>query len=505
MELLNAVISWLMKKRIHQIELFLKYPHDVQREWLKKLLHSARDTEWGQKYEFKSITSPELFRQRLPIVDYDDLKPSIDRLKQGEQNILWPTEIRWFAKSSGTTADKSKFIPVTEEALEECHFKGGKDLLSIYCNNHPETNLFSGKAIGMGGTHQIIEGSSESIYYQGDLSAILMQNLPFWVEFLRTPNLSIALMDEWESKIEKMARATMQHDVTSISGVPSWTLLLVRRVLEITGKDHLLEVWPNFELFIHGGVSFKPYQQQFKELFPSSSMNYLETYTASEGFFAIQDRDGAEDMLLMLDYGIYYEFILVKDLASEFPEVISLEDVKLNTNYALVITTNAGLWRYMIGDTVKFTSLNPYRIKITGRTRSYINVFGEELIVDNAEKALSIACKRCSCNIIDYTAAPVFIEKNRRGAHEWLIEFESPPEDMAFFTEIFDNALKSLNSDYEAKRYHNMILDEPIIRVVPPNTFYNWLKSKGKLGGQHKIPRLYNDRKYVDEILQMIS
>ncbi len=505
MELLNAVISWLMKKRIHQIELFMKYPHDVQREWLKKLLHSARDTEWGQKYEFKSITSPELFRQRLPVQDYEELKPSIDRLKQGEQNILWPTEIKWFAKSSGTTADKSKFIPVTEEALEECHFKGGKDLLSIYCNNHPETNLFSGKAIGMGGTHQIVEVSSESIYYQGDLSAILMQNLPFWVEFLRTPNLSIALMDEWESKIERMARATMQHDVTNISGVPSWTLLLVRRVLEITGKKHLLEVWPNFELFIHGGVSFKPYQEQFKELFPSSSMHYLETYTASEGFFAIQDRDDVEDMLLMLDYGIYYEFILVKELATELPEAISLEDVKLNTNYAIVITTNAGLWRYMIGDTVKFTSLNPYRIKITGRTRSYINVFGEELIVDNAEKALSIASKRCHCNIIDYTAAPVFIEKNRRGAHEWLIEFESPPKEMAFFTEIFDNALKSLNSDYEAKRYHNMILGEPIIRVVPHNTFYNWLKSKGKLGGQHKVPRLYNERKYVDEILQMIS
>ncbi|MFC2102473.1 GH3 auxin-responsive promoter family protein [Bacteroidota bacterium] len=505
MELLNAVISWLMKKRIHQIELFLKYPHDVQREWLKKLLHSARDTEWGQKYEFKSITSPEIFRQRLPVLDYEELKPSIDRLKKGEQNVLWPTEIKWFAKSSGTTADKSKFIPVTEEALEECHFKGGKDLLSIYCNNRPETNLFSGKAIGMGGTHQIVEVSSESIYYQGDLSAILMQNLPFWVEFLRTPNLSIALMDEWESKIEKMARATIQHDVTNISGVPSWTLLLVRRVLEITGKKHLLEVWPNFELFIHGGVSFHPYKEQFRKLFPSSQMHYLETYTASEGFFAIQDRDGADDMLLMLDYGIYYEFIPVGDLSSEFPETISLEDVRLNTNYAIVITTNAGLWRYLIGDTVQFTSTNPYRIKITGRTKSYINAFGEELIVDNAEKALSIACKRCQCNIIDYTAAPVYIEENIRGAHEWLIEFDTPPKEMAFFTEIFDNALKSLNSDYEAKRYHNMILGEPIIRVVPQNTFYNWLKSKGKLGGQHKVPRLYNDRKYVDEILQMIS
>ncbi|NQV01736.1 MAG: GH3 auxin-responsive promoter family protein [Bacteroidia bacterium] len=505
MEILNAVISWLMKKRIHQIELFLKYPHDVQREWLKKLLHTARDTELGQTYEFKSIQSPEVFRERLPILDYEELKPSIDRLKQGEQNILWPTEIKWFAKSSGTTADKSKFIPVSEEALEECHFKGGKDLLSIYCNNHPDTNLFSGKAIGMGGTHQIVEVSSESIYYQGDLSAILMQNLPFWVEFLRTPNLSIALMDEWESKIEKMARATIQHNVTNISGVPSWTLLLVRRVLEITGKRHLLEVWPNFELFIHGGVSFRPYREQFRQLFPSQGMHYLETYTASEGFFAIQDRNDADDMLLMLDYGIYYEFIPVDELSSESPQAISLDEVRLQTNYAIVITTNAGLWRYMIGDTVQFTSISPYRIKITGRTRSYINAFGEELIVDNADKALSIACSRCQCNIIDYTAAPVYLEENKRGAHEWLIEFDTPPEEMAFFTEIFDNALKSLNSDYEAKRYHNMMLGEPIIRVVPHNTFYNWLKSKGKLGGQHKVPRLFNDRKYVDEILQMIS
>lgn len=505
MEFLNVVISWLMKKRIHQIGLFLKYPHDVQSEWLKKLLYAARDTEWGQTFDFKSITSVEVFRDRLPIMDYDGLKPSIERLKRGEQNILWPTEIKWFAKSSGTTTDKSKFIPVSEEALEECHYKGGKDLLSIYCNNHPGTNLFSGKAIGMGGTHQIIEGSSESIYYQGDLSAILMQNLPFWVEFLRTPNLSIALMDEWESKIEKMAAATIQHDVTNISGVPSWTLLLARRILEITGKKNLLEVWPNFELFIHGGVSFHPYKEQFRQLFPSSGIHYLETYTASEGFFAIQDRDGAEDMLLMLDYGIYYEFVPVSDLTSEFPRAISLDQVNLQTNYAIIITTNAGLWRYLIGDTVQFTSTNPYRIKITGRTRSFINAFGEELIVDNAEKALSIACQRCRCNIIDYTAAPVYIEQNHRGAHEWLIEFDTQPESLAFFTEILDNALKSLNSDYEAKRYHNMILGEPVIRILPKNTFYNWLKSKGKLGGQHKVPRLYNDRKYVDEILQMIS
>ncbi|MFH1160210.1 MAG: GH3 auxin-responsive promoter family protein [bacterium] len=504
MELLNTVISWLMKKRIHQIELFLKYPHEVQREWLKKLLYTARGTEWGLKYNFRTIGTPEQFRERLPVQDYEEVKPYIDRLKLGDQNILWPTEIKCYAKSSGTMNEKSKFIPVSEEALEECHFKGGKDLLSIYCNNHPSTNLFGGKAIGMGGTQQMVEVNNDSIYYQGDLSAILMQNLPLWVELLRTPNLSIALMDDWEVKIEKMAQATIAQNVTNISGVPSWTLLLFRRVLEIAGKENLLDIWPNFELFIHGGVSFSPYVDQFKKLLPSGKVNYLETYNASEGFFAIQDRQHSDELLLMLDYGIYYEFIPADNISSAEYKTLTLDEVEPDVNYALVITTNAGLWRYLVGDTVMFTSVNPYRIKITGRTRSFINAFGEELIVDNADKALSIACARCMATIAEYTAAPVYLKRDQRGAHEWLIEFETPPADLAFFTEILDNALKSLNSDYEAKRYHNMLLGEPIIRPMLAGTFYRWLKSKGKLGGQNKVPRLFNDRKYVDEILKMI-
>ena len=505
MALINAVISWLMKKRIHQIELFMKYPHEVQVEWLKKLLTQARYTDWGKQYDFKSIQTPAQYRERVPLNDYETLKPFIERLRHGEQNLLWSSEIKWFAKSSGTTGDKSKFIPVSQEALEECHFKGGKDLLSIYCNNQPETQLFDGKAIAMGGSHQIMEISNESFYYQGDLSAILIQNLPAWVEFMRTPNLSIALMEEWESKIEKMARATIQHNVTNISGVPSWTLLLFKRVLEITGKSNLLEVWPGFELFIHGGVNFAPYREQFATLFPSRQVNYLETYNASEGFFGIQDRNGADDMLLMLDYGIYYEFIPVDQLDPDQSKALGLDEVEMNVNYALVISTNAGLWRYMIGDTIQFTSVNPYRIRITGRTRNFINAFGEELIVDNAEKAIAIACERCHAVITEYTAAPVYFDGNKKGAHEWLVEFEKTPEDLSFFTNILDNALKSLNSDYEAKRYHNMLLGEPIIRLMPGNTFYTWLKSKGKLGGQYKVPRLSNDRKYVEEILQMIS
>ena len=503
MALINSLLSWLMKQRIHQIELFIKYPHEVQFDWFTNLISSAKGSEFGRRYDFKSIKSREEFMNRVPVHDYDSMKPYIEKLLKGEQNILWPSEIKWFAKSSGTTSDKSKFIPVSEEALEECHFKGGKDLLSIYCNNHPETLLFDGLGLAMGGSHQVTEISNESYYNIGDLSAIIMQNLPFWVEFRRTPNLSIALMDEWESKIEKMARATIPHNVTSASGVPSWTLLLFRRVLEITGKSSLMEVWPNFELFIHGGVSFIPYREQFREILLSDKVHYLETYNASEGFFGIQDRDGFDDMLLMLDYGIYYEFIPMDQVGQENPKAVLLDEVKTDINYAIVISTNAGLWRYMIGDTITFTSLNPYRIKITGRTKNFINAFGEELIVDNAEKALAIACERCHTLIAEYTAAPVFSENNKKGAHEWLIEFEIPPADTGYFTNILDNALKSLNSDYEAKRYHDMILGEPVIRILPKGTFYTWLKSKGKLGGQNKVPRLSNDRKYVEEIMKM--
>jgi hypothetical protein len=505
MEFINTVISWLMKKRMHQIELFVKYPHEVQLEWFKKLTSAAKSTEWGLKYDFKSVNDPREFAQRVPVNDYDSLKPYIDRLRKGEQNILWPTEIKWFAKSSGTTSDKSKFIPVSQEALEECHMKGGKDLLSIYCNNNPDSRLFAGKSIAMGGSHQIMEVGTESYYYQGDLSAILIQNLPFWAEIIRTPNRTIALMDEWESKIEMMAEATIPHDVTSASGVPSWTLLLFKRILEKTGKKNILEVWPNFELYMHGGVSFNPYREQFHDLLPSGNVSYLETYNASEGFFGIQDRSGAGDMLLMLDYGIYYEFIPMDKLGTGGEEAVPLSEVEPFTNYAMVISTNAGLWRYMIGDTVMFTSVNPYRIKITGRTRNFINTFGEELIVDNAEKAISIACEKCHTHVTEYTAGPVFSTDKHKGSHEWVIEFEKEPSDLAFFTNVLDNALKSLNSDYEAKRYHDMILEEPLIKVVPRGTFYAWMKSRGRLGGQNKVPRLSNDRKYLEEILQMIA
>lgn len=503
MALLNSVLSWIMKQRIHQIELFIKYPHEVQNDCLLWLLSSAKNTEWGNKYDYKSISSPAKFKERVPVSSYDEIKPYIERLRKGEKNILWPQEIKWFAKSSGTTSDKSKFIPISEDALEECHFKGGKDLLTLYCHNNPDTQMFSGKGLALGGSHAVSEFDNDAIY--GDLSAILIQNLPFWAQFIRTPDISTALMNEWEHKLDKIAMITIKENVTSISGVPSWTLLLLKRILDITGKNNINEVWNNLEVFVHGGISFLPYIEQYKKIIPSEKMNYLETYNASEGFFGIQDRNNADDMLLMLDYGIYYEFMPVEELEKSYPLTKSLEEVELDKNYAMIISTNAGLWRYMIGDTIKFTSVDPFRFRITGRTKNFINAFGEELMVDNADKALEVACRKTGAVITDYTAAPVYFSEKNNGAHEWLIEFESEPENIEYFGEVFDNALKSVNSDYEAKRYHDMILNKPLIHIVPQGTFYNWLKKKGKLGGQHKVPRLANERKYVNDILEMIK
>jgi hypothetical protein len=502
--IINAVVSWLMKKRVHQIELFIRYPHEVQLEWFRRLINHGKPTEWGRNYEYRSIRTPEQFAERVPISTYEDLKPLIDRLRNGEQNILWPEEIKWFAKSSGTTTSKSKYIPVSNSSLEECHFRGGKDMLSLYVINYPDSEVFNGKGLVMGGSHNITEISNEN-YYDGDLSAILIQNMPFWAQFMRTPDMSIALMDEWESKIEKMARQTMQDDVRSISGVPSWMLVLLKKILELSGKENISEVWPDLEVFFHGGVSFGPYREQFKAIIPSTKMNYMETYNASEGFFGIQDQKNSNDLLLMLDYGIYYEFLPIDEFEAESPKAIPLSEVELNRNYALIITTNAGLWRYKIGDTIKFTSLNPYRIRITGRTKNFINIAGEELIIDNAEKALSIAMEKCKVTINEYTAGPLFYENSNKAAHEWVIEFKKLPEDIDFFASTLDNALKSLNSDYEAKRYHDMVLSPLVIQQAPEGSFYKWLKMKGKLGGQHKVPRLKNDREMLDELHEIIS
>lgn len=500
---LNAVLSWFIKKREHQIDLFRKYPIEVQHEVLHSLINKARDTHWGKQHNFAAIKSYADFKSAMPIQDYENIKPYVDRMVQGEQNLLWPTDIKWFAKSSGTTSDKSKFIPVSKEALEDCHYKGGKDLLSIYYNHNENANLYDGKSLVVGGSSQVNNLSEDS--YFGDLSAIIVKNLPFWVEYRRTPDISVALMGVWEEKIEKMAQLTARENVTNIAGVPSWTLVLMKKIQEITGVKDLSELWPNLQLIMHGGVSFEPYREQFKRLLPSQDISYLESYNASEGFFGIQDRIGFSDMLLMLDYGIFFEFLPMDEIGTEDPEPICLEDVEIGKNYALIISTNAGLWRYMIGDTVSFTETYPFRFKITGRTKSFINVFGEELIVNNSDQAIAIACEKTGAMITDYTAGPIFMTESRQGAHEWLIEFDREPSDFERFKVELDTALKSINSDYEAKRVGNLNLDFPVIHKVPRGSFYNWLKSKGKLGGQNKVPRLNNNRTHLDEILEFIE
>ncbi|MCC6840471.1 MAG: GH3 auxin-responsive promoter family protein [Flavobacteriales bacterium] len=498
----NALFGFLMKKRLQQIELFRDNPHEAQLEVFHKLIEAARYTEWGRLHGYGSIGSPEEFGQRVPLQDYTDVKPWVDRMRRGEQNLLWPTDIRWFAKSSGTTNAKSKFIPISREALEECHYKGGKDLLALHFAMRPNSRLYQGMSMVVGGS-SATEPLREDAY-TGDLSAIIIRNLPIWVEVRRTPVIETALMENWEEKVERMARETMREDVRSIAGVPSWTLVVLKRVLELTGKRHILEVWPDLELFMHGGVSFRPYKEQFMAIFPSDTMNYLEAYNASEGFFGITDMRGADDMLLMLDYGIFFEFIPVKDIHREQPPTKLLHQVETGQEYAVVISTNAGLWRYMPGDTVRFTSTSPYRIQVSGRTRSFINAFGEELIVDNADRAIQAACHATGAVVCDYTAGPVYMDALARGGHEWIIEFEQDPGQLELFISELDNNLRLLNSDYDAKRSTDTVLQRPLVHAVARGTFHQWLKQRGKLGGQHKVPRLCNDRIILDQLLQLI-
>jgi len=505
MEIINSILTWVMKKRIHQIELFMKYPFEVQEELFQRLVQRGRDTEYGKKYGFSDIKSADDFQKRVPVVSYEELAPYVDRLMKGEQNVLWPSEVKWFAKSSGTTNSRSKFIPVSPEALEDCHFKGGKDLISIYANNYPETKMFTGKGLTIGGSQQINQFDKNADSYYGDVSAVILKNLPLWVQFVRTPSIEIALMEEWEEKIEKMAATTAEENVTSITGVPTWTVVLLQRILEITGKKHILEVWPNLEVFFHGAVAFLPYKDLFRTLIPSDGMRYMETYNASEGFFGIQDQRNSDEMLLMLDYGIFYEFIPFDELSNENPRAYTLDHVKVGINYAMVITTNAGLWRYRIGDTVKFTSVKPFRIKISGRTKHFINAFGEEVIIENAESAITEACKQTDAVIMNFTAAPRYLGDGKKGAHEWVMEFAKEPSDKLRFMEVLDTTLRQINSDYDAKRYKNLALEQPIIHFVEEGTFYEWMKKRGKLGGQNKVPRLSNTREYLDDLLELMK
>jgi hypothetical protein len=484
--------------RLWGVENWISFPISAQRNVLQHLVTQAQYTEFGRKYKFSRLFTIKDFKERIPIHEYDDLKPYIKRMMAGEENILWNTPINWFAKSSGTTSDKSKFIPISEESLKDIHFKASKDVLTNYYKNFPDSDLLTGKSLVVGGSHQV-NSLDEDIQY-GDLSAVLMQNTPFWGHWIRTPELSIALLDEWESKIEQLASSTIHENVTSLAGVPTWTIILIKRILEISGKKTLKEVWPNLELYMHGGVSFTPYREQINNLI-GSPINYLEMYNASEGFFAAQNMPDDEGLLLFTDHGIFYEFLPIEEYGKSNSKTIGLKQVELNKNYALVITTNGGLWRYLLGDTIEFTSLHPFKIKVTGRLKHFMNAFGEEVIVDNADKAIAIASQKTNAVVKDYTAAPVYFTENNNGAHEWLIEFETQPVDLKFFTSELDKALKSLNSDYEAKRYKDIALRLPIVHSLQKNTFNKWLKRQGKLGGQHKVPRLSNERKMIEEIL----
>ncbi len=498
--IINSIASWVLKQRIHQMELFLKYPNEVQEELLMGLLQAAANTTVGKEYDFETIKSYSNFAARVPVSTYEDLEPLIEQTRRGEQNVFWNTTIKWFAKSSGTTNAKSKFIPVSYEALEDCHFKGSKDLLCLYLNNNENSQLFVGKSLRLGGSSQIYQDNNS---FFGDLSAILIENMPIWAEFSSTPSNKVSLMSQWEAKIPAIIKETMNENVTSFAGVPSWMLVLLNKVLEETGKENLLEVWPHLEVYFHGGVSFDPYKEQYKKIVPSSAFKYYEIYNASEGFFAIQDLNNSNDLLLMLDYGIFYEFIPMDSFGTENQKVIRLADVALLKNYAVVITTNSGLWRYLIGDTVRFTSLDPYRIRITGRTKHFINVFGEELMVENTDKAIAKACHLTNSEVIDYTVAPIFMIDREKGAHEWMIEFKKAPDDISNFQKVLDEALQAVNSDYEAKRYNNMTLNELKINVARKGLFYDWLKEHDKLGGQHKIPRLSNQRDYLEQLKSM--
>ncbi len=502
MKPINAIIKWYLSKRQSQIDFFIKNPIEAQQKVFQQLITAATQTEWGKKYDYASIKNHYDFKNRIPVQDYESLKPYIERMMNGEQNILWNSEIGWFAKSSGTTNDKSKFIPVSLESLDECHFKAGKDVMALYINQKNNTEIFSGKGLVMGGSHQI-NPLNEHVKY-GDVSAVMLQNMPFLGQYLKTPPLEIALMSDWEEKLEKIIATTLHENITHLVGVPTWTLVLINEILKRTGKQNLLEVWNELELYIHGGVSFTPYREQFQKLIPSVKMQYMETYNASEGFFGVQNEFDKDDMLLMLDYGIFYEFIATENIGDEQPKTISLDEVEVGKNYAMLISTNGGLWRYTIGDTVKFTSKYPFKIKITGRTKQFINVFGEELMVDNTDKALAIACSKTGSIVKDYTVAPVFISAGEKGGHEWIIEFQQAPSNIENFSAELDTALQSLNSDYEAKRFKDIALTTPTIHVVPEQTFYNWMKQRGKLGGQHKVPRLSNSRTHVEEILALL-
>jgi hypothetical protein len=497
-------LSSFMKLRLPRLKRMQHYPVETQQLWFETLIRTAAKTEWGQTHHYNQIRTPQDFARQVPVQPYEEFYPWIEKCLQGNASVLWPGKYQWFAKSSGTTNDKSKFIPVSPEAFQDNHFKAGKDLFASYFETNPYSRMANGLNLVIGGSHEVNRLNSGS--RSGDLSALLLENLPALYAHYRTPPKEISLMGEWEKKLERMAEIVIRQDIRAMTGVPTWLLVLFERLFEMKQLEdkNLLHIWPNLEVFFHGAVAFGPYREIFRKLIPGDRMQYRETYNASEGFFAFQDQKDSEDLLLLLDHGIYYEFIPMDQWGNTHANAIGIGDVQLNTNYALVISTNSGLWRYVIGDTIKFTSLSPYRIRITGRTKHFINAFGEELIVDNAEVGLQEACRQTGAMISDYTAAPVFLEGKNQGLHEWVIEFSIPPEDSDKFIQVLDEKLQQINSDYAAKRYQNMAMQMPRLHIARTGTFYQWMKDRGKLGGQNKVPRLSNTREYIETILPLL-
>jgi len=494
---INAMVKAYLDSRMDRLHQTAEKSDQFQAETLQTLLSKGRETLFGADHRFENIRDYDQFRKLVPIRSYESIFPYIERSLNGERNVLWPGSIRWFAKSSGTTNDRSKFIPVTKESLDECHYKGGRDVLTCYNAWQPEHTLFEGKSLVLSGS---LHTAADSPFQAGDISAVLLENMPWWMHYFRAPSKEIALMGNWEEKLDRLAEAIIPEDITFLSGVPSWMLVLLKRVLELEGKTQLREVWPNLQLFIHGAVNFAPYRPLYQNLSAGNEIHYLETYNASEGFFALQDRENKNDMLLMTDYGVYYEFVPLNKLDQPEEHVVPLESVELGKAYALVITTNAGLWRYLIGDTVEFTSLRPYRLRIVGRTKHFINAFGEELMVENAETALAIACQQCHASIREFTVAPIFQTAHQPGGHEWLIEFEEAPSNLPIFAERLDSELRKVNADYDAKRTGNFAMGLPQIHAVEKGLFYRWMSSRGKTGAQHKVPRLSNDRIWIEQL-----
>ena len=468
----------------------------MQRDVLMHLVGRASNTEYGLKHAFSEINNYEQFVKCVPVNSYEELKESIDRMRHGESDVLWPGRVKWFAKSSGTTNDKSKFIPVTNEGLHHIHYAGAFDTVALYLRNTPKSRLFDGRSLILGGSHSPNYNMPGSLV--GDLSAILIENINPLANLVRIPKKRTALLADFEVKRDRIAHEALNKNVTNLSGVPSWMLSVLTRVMEISGKQYLDEVWPNLEVFFHGGVAFTPYRQQYEHLIRSPRMQYMETYNASEGFFGLQSEPTDKSMLLMLDYDVFYEF---QEMGTD--NIVPIWGVESGKNYAMLISTSCGLWRYMLGDTVRFTSVNPYKFVISGRTKHFINAFGEELIVDNADQGLAYACQQTGAEVSEYTAAPIFMDDHAKCRHQWLIEFSTPPQDLRQFAALLDERLQSLNSDYEAKRYKDITLQPLEIVTARPGLFNEWLKQHGKLGGQHKVPRLSNSREHIEQLLEL--